>query len=70
MNASRRTQPYRRNTGRPKGPALDAMLRGRDAAGRNPMDVQRKAQRAARKRKPAQGMSRVLRSRLGRPGRL
>jgi hypothetical protein len=41
--ADRRSQPYRRGAREP-GAALDAMLRGRDAYGGNPMDLQRNVQ--------------------------
>lgn len=34
------TQPYRKGPRQP-GQALDAMLRGRDASGYNPQDIQR-----------------------------
>jgi hypothetical protein len=46
VKADRRTQPYRKEGGRTPGPALDAMLKGRDAQGYNPMDLQRSNQRA------------------------
>lgn len=43
MPPSRRSQPYRkRSPFRRQGPALKAMLRGRDAFGRNPMDAKRR----------------------------
>lgn len=49
MRPTRRTQPYRRNTGRQPGLALMAMKRGRDAFGRNPADVKRATMRKKRR---------------------
>jgi hypothetical protein len=48
---SRRSQPYRKHTGRKGGLALSAMLKGRPQVGINPADVTRMAQRKARDRK-------------------
>lgn len=41
--SNRMTQPYRKGARNPS-PALTAMLRGRDFAGGNPMDAQRRVQ--------------------------
>jgi hypothetical protein len=50
-------QPYRKGKQRPRSLALEAMLRGRDAQGRNPADITRGTQRlmsaAKRPRRPA-----------------
>lgn len=43
-------QPYHGSTPQAPGMALTAMLAGRSAAGFNPMDVQRGAQKTARRR--------------------
>lgn len=51
MVSSRRTQPYRKGTGRQAGLALSAMLKGRPQVGLNPADVTRMAQKKARARK-------------------
>lgn len=40
MKPTRSTQPYRQGAREP-GPALDAMLRGRDSQGHNPKDLER-----------------------------
>jgi hypothetical protein len=50
MKPSRRTQPYRADTGRPAGPALHAMLRGRSAVAANPQDASRMLQNKRRLR--------------------
>lgn len=51
MQATRRTQPYRKGLGRQPGLALSAMLKGRPQVGLNPADVTRMAQKKARARK-------------------
>lgn len=51
MQPSRRSQPYRKGTGRQPGLALSAMLKGRPQVGINSADVMRMAQKKARARK-------------------
>jgi hypothetical protein len=52
MRPTRRTQPYRKGPGQPRGVALANMKRGRTIYGHNPADVQRLAsKRAARRRR-------------------
>jgi hypothetical protein len=51
VQPTRRSQPYRKHTGRKPGLALSAMLKGRPQVGINPADVTRMAQKKARARK-------------------
>lgn len=52
MRPTRRAQPHRKGSPfRRPGASLDAMLRGRDAFGRNPMDTPRAIQKAANQRR-------------------
>jgi hypothetical protein len=51
MKATRRTQPYRRNSRRLLGPALGNMQRGRTVSGYNPKDMDRLIQKQVTRRK-------------------
>jgi|tagenome__1003787_1003787.scaffolds.fasta_scaffold8029990_1 hypothetical protein len=53
VQSSRLTQPYRKGARNP-GPALTAMLRGRDFQGGNPQDLVRNVQTLMRARKAAE----------------
>jgi hypothetical protein len=45
-----RAQPFRRGSGREKGPTLDAMVKGAPAFLPNPQDAKRAAQKRSRRR--------------------
>jgi len=51
QRASRRTQPYRKGSGRQAGRPLRAMLAGKPVLMQNPQDVKREMQRRFHKRK-------------------
>jgi hypothetical protein len=48
MKPTRTTQPYRRKSVRPVGPALSAMLRGKPAYRAHPLEAKRKLRRYQR----------------------